>query len=109
MRTRDLVALVVICDAIVLFAGVPLERASWLAVTQHEHDRRVLVELLCANVLLMGVCLLGFSAAAAASVRGFRWFQAFFQSLRATHAKVVNETAAINRNNKVSSSTTPAN
>ncbi len=73
MRTRYLIGFVVVCDMFMFFAGVPLERASWLAVTYHRGDARLVGMLLAANLALLAICLLGFYASALAGTRGVRF------------------------------------
>lgn len=84
MRTRYLIAFVVLCDLLMMLAGVPLERASWLAVAHHSADRTLLSALLVGNLALLAVCLLGFYACAVAGARGVRFaFTRFFARIYA--------------------------
>ena len=73
MRTWFLVATVVVCDIVMVFLGVPLVRATWLAITQSRDDRHLLIMLLAANLTLMCIACAGFGAAAVLSARGVRF------------------------------------
>ena len=87
MRTRYLVAFVVCCDLVMLFAGVPLERATWLALAHQAHDRRLLLTMLAANLVLFGVCICGFVAMAVAATRGLRFALGRLPELTRDHGK----------------------
>ena len=69
MKTRSLVAIVVLCDVLMAVAGIPLVRLTWLALTQHRHDTELLRLLLGANLVMLAVCLFGFFATAIAGTR----------------------------------------
>ncbi len=99
MRTALAYAAGICCDCVLLLAAVPLTRYSLAAAHAQPTNRPLLLALLAANLLLLGVCLFGLSA----------WGYALFQNLRATHARVVRETAAMKRKSIVSRRTTPAN
>ena len=73
MKTRYLLVFVVCCDVLMFFVGIPLERATWLAIAHHVHDRHVLVGLLAANVGLFALCVGAFFATALASTRGVQY------------------------------------
>jgi len=73
MKTAYLLAIVVFCDAIVLFFGLPLERATWNAIAHDRGNRHLLVVLLVGNVTLFWVCIAGFIATSIAASRGVRF------------------------------------
>lgn len=80
MRTRYLFVYVLVCDALMIFGGVPLLRATWLAVVHHA-ARATLIELLAANMALLVLCLAGFFASAVAGTRGLQFaFRRFSRS-----------------------------
>jgi hypothetical protein len=92
-------ALALGCDAVLLLVAIPFARYTMTMVRMRGSDKMLLAMLLIANLLLLLLCLIGFSA----------WCYAFFQSFRATHAKVEMDAVAISKNSTVSSKTTPAN
>lgn len=98
-RTAGAYVCAVFCDCVLLAGALPLARFSVSVAHSAQASPLLLLALLAANVLLLGVCLIGLGA----------WCYAFFQSFRATHARVVNDAIAISRKTTVSSSTTPAN
>lgn len=73
MPTWFLIATVVVCDFMMVLFGIPLVRATWLAIKQSHDDRHLLVMLLIANLTLMCIACVGFAAAAVASARGVRF------------------------------------
>jgi hypothetical protein len=87
------------CDCVLLFFAIPFARYTMIMVRMHGTDRLLMVMLLIANLLLLLLCFIGLSA----------WGYAFFHSFRATQAKVLSDTTAINKKSTVSSKTTPAN
>lgn len=89
---------VIVCDVILVLGAFPLMRYTLIALQERPPNLSLLMVLLAANVAMLLVCLCGIGA----------WGYAFFHILRATHAKVANETAAISRKSTVSSKTTPA-
>lgn len=88
-----------VCDGVLLLGTLPLAHYSLTAARTQPANTPLIALLLGANLLLLAVCLCGAGA----------WCYALFQSLRATHARVVKEATAMRRNTTVSSSTTPAN
>lgn len=90
----------VVCDGVLLLAAPPLVHYSVTAAHSPASSITQLVLLLCANLVMLGVCLCGAGA----------WIYAFFQKIfRATHASVANEAVAMSKNSAVSRRTTPAN
>ena len=73
MPTWSLLATVVVCDFVMVLFGIPLVRATWVALTQARDDRHLLIMLLIANLTLMCIACVGFAAAAVASARGVRF------------------------------------
>ncbi len=98
-RTAGAFLCALACDAVLLAAVFPLARYSLAAAHASQPNPALIATLLCANLVLLLLCLCACGA----------WIYAFFQSLRATHARVVNEATAISRNTVVSRRTTPAN
>ena len=70
MKTRYLLGFVLICDALMLFGGIPLERTTWDALAHHRQDRELLLTLLAANLALFGLCVCALLATAIAGSRG---------------------------------------
>lgn len=100
IRVRAALACGLLCDGILLLAAPPLLHYSLAAAHAPAAPISELVLLLCANLVLLAICLCGAAA----------WIYAFFQKIfRATHARVANDAVAISRNSTVSRRTTPAN
>ncbi|HET7813300.1 MAG TPA: hypothetical protein VFL13_02875 [Candidatus Baltobacteraceae bacterium] len=70
VRTRYLCACVVVSDAALLGAGVPLQKYSWGLVHTPAADVHSILLALLGNLALLAVLLCGFAAATIVAQRG---------------------------------------